>query len=339
MEPSKAPSVNILLCSVGRRVELVKAFKQAYQSSGWAGQIVGLDINPLAPALWEVDRPYIVPRLNDPHYIPTLLNICQREKIDLVLPLIDYDIPVLAAHQAAIEATGARVGVIPAAKTSIVNDKWETFRFFQHIGVPTPQSWLPEMLDYSTMKYPLFVKPRHGSASQHTYKIGDARELAFFVEYVPDPIVQEYVPGPEITNDVICDFHGRLLGFVSRKRVEVRSGEVNKGVTLFDQAIGDACRTIARELPAVGPITVQCMMRDDQPLFTEINARLGGGIPLGIAAGVNSPLLLLQLAAGVEVDPQTLGDYQTDLFLSRFDDSRFLTTDDCNRMAQNKYTA
>ena len=118
---------------------------------------------------------------------------------------------------------------------------------------------------------------------------------------------------------------GTLLGVVSRRRIEVRSGEVAKAVTVRHQAIIDGCARIASELPAVGPITVQCMMRGNVPCFTEINARFGGGVPLAIAAGLDLPLLLLSRCAGIPVSAPPLGTYQTDLHIIRFDESYFLT--------------
>ena len=330
----------ILFTSIGRRVELVRAFKKALENLPFTGEILGTDINPLAPALWEVDFPYIVPRLDHPKYIPELKKICLKHHVKLILPLIDHDIPILAAHRADIESTGAKLGVIPQNRVDVVGDKWETYQFFKSLQIPTPQSWLPHMIqNVEKVCFPLFIKPRHGSASQNTFRVNTQKELNFFTDYVPNPIIQECILGPEITNDLICDLSSNLIGFVSRQRIEVRSGEVNRGVTIFNQGIYDHCQSIARQLPAIGPITVQCLMKGQTPLFTEINARLGGGVPLGIAAGVPSPEMLLRVAANQQVTPPPANQYQTDLYLSRFDDSRFLTKHDKHQMAQNRYSA
>ena len=326
-------SVSVLFTSVGRRVELMRAFREAYETLGLDGKIVGVDIDPLAPALQVVDHPYIVPRLNSPEFIPTLVEICRQEKITLVFPLIDPDIPILAANRTILEETGARVVVISSNAVALTADKWLTNQFFERLGLPTPRSWLPAQCDPDEIDYPVFIKPRRGSAAKSTFRVSDPEELRFFSRYVPDPIIQEYLSGPEITNDVICDLEGEVLSVVSRQRIEVRWGEVAKGVTIYNPDIIDACVQIARALPAVGPITVQCMMKDDVPHFTEINARLGGGLPLGIAAGVDSPKWLLAKAAGIAVDIPPLGSYQRDLYLTRFDESFFLTKDDRAQMA------
>jgi carbamoyl-phosphate synthase large subunit len=320
--------VNVLFTSVGRRVELMVAFRQAYQSLDLTGNIVAVDIDPLAPAAHTVDRFYIVPRTASPDYPTALADICRREKVGLVFPLIDPDIPVLAQHRQNIEATGARLAVVSPGAAAICSDKWRCFELFQELGLPAPISWLPEELDGSTLDYPLFIKPRFGSAGKNAFLIHNRRELAFFVDYVPDPIIQEYLPGPEITNDVICDLEGEVLGISSRQRIEVRWGEVAKGVTLYDPAIARDCVKIARALPAIGPITVQCMIKDETPHFTEINARFGGGLPLGITAGVDAPRWLLARAAGLPIQIPPLGSYRQDLYLTRYDSSRFLTQDE-----------
>jgi len=314
----------------------MRAFRRAYETLGLAGKIVATDIDPLAPALQEVDRPYIVPRLDSPDYIPALVGICQQEEVGLIFPLIDPDIPVLAANRTVLEETGVRVAVVSSDAEVLTADKWLTTQFFQRLGLSTPRSWLPSQRDPDEIDYPVFIKPRRGSAAKYTFRVSEIEELRFFSRYVPDPIIQEYLPGPEITNDVICDLEGEILGMVSRERIEVRWGEVAKGVTIYNPEITAACVRIAEALPAVGPITVQCMMKRGVPHFTEINARLGGGIPLGIAAGVDSLCWLLARAAGLPVEIPPLGTYRTGLYLTRFDGSFFISEDDHATMASHR---
>ncbi|MCB0112165.1 MAG: ATP-grasp domain-containing protein [Caldilineaceae bacterium] len=325
--------VNLLFPSVGRRVELLRHFRNAYAALGINGNIVALDIDPLAPALQVADKVYLVPRYTEPTYIPTIADICRREKINLIFPLIDPDIPRFAAERTCLEATGAKLAVIPHEAALITGDKWATTTFFQSLGLATPRSWLPEELPAEELPYPLFIKPRDGSAAQNTFRVRNRKELDFFVEYVPNPILQEFLPGPEITCDVVADLAGKVLGVVMRQRIAVRSGEVVKGVTVYDPMIAEACVKIAQALPAVGPITVQCMMKAGIPHFTEINARFGGGVPLGVAAGVDAPRWLLAKAAGIPIEIPPIGSYQSGLYMTRFDDSYFLSEQDREALA------
>lgn len=317
--------MNVLFTSVGRRVELVRAFRSAYHELQLEGRIIAVDIDPLAPALHVADRPLIVPVVDSPDYIPALIDICMEERVDVVFPLIDPDIQVLSLHRAKLEAVGARIAVVPIEAARICGDKWLTTGFFRQLGLATPRTWLAGQVDPAIVTYPLFIKPRNGSAAKHAFKVRNAAELAFFANYVPDSVVQEYLPGPEITNDLICDLNSEVLAVVSRRRIEVRGGEVVKGVTVYDPEIADACVAIAGALPAVGPVTVQCIMKQGRPHFTEINARFGGGVPLGIASGVDSPRWLLARLAGMKVKIPPLGSYRTGCYMTRFDDSFFLS--------------
>ena len=317
--------MNILFTSIGRRVELVRAFNRAFQSLHLKGKIVGTDMDRLAPALRVVDAAYIVPPLDSPDYISAIAGICKKEQIDFIFPLIDPGVSFLATHSKALETAGARVVVISPEAAKITTDKYATERFFLGLGLAVPKSWLPQQIDPSECSYPVFIKPRAGSASKNAFYAENRRELEFFLQYIQDPIVQECLPGPEVTSDVICDLEGNVLAVVSRRRLEVRFGEVSKGVTIFDSRIIDACVKIAQELGAIGPITVQCMMKDNIPHFTEINARFGGGLPLGIEAGVDSPKWLLARLAGIPIEIPPLGTYRTGLYMTRYDESFFIT--------------
>jgi carbamoyl-phosphate synthase large subunit len=327
--------MNVLFTSVGRRVELLKAFRTAYRSLQLEGCIIALDIDPLAPALRLADRSYIVPRLDSLDYIPTLVDICAKERADVVFPLIDPDVQVLSQHRAQIEAVGARLAVVSIEAAKICGDKLLTAEFFQQLGLATPRSWLPGQIDPATAAYPLFIKPRNGSAAKNAFKVRDARELAFFSGYVPNAVIQEFLPGPEITNDLVCDLNSDVLAVVSRRRIEVRAGEVAKGITVRDPRVIEACVSIARALPAVGPITAQCIVKDGLPYFTEINARFGGGVSLGIASGADSPRWLLARLAGIDVKIPSLGSYLTGRYMTRFDDSFFVSQAEYEQMASH----
>lgn len=163
--------INVLFTSAGRRVELLRAFRQAYETLALPGHIIATDIDPLAPALQAADRFYMTPRYTASDYMPTLLDICEREAITLLFPLIDPDIPLLAAQKEAFAAVGTQVVVVDARAEAITSDKWETTRFFRDLGLAVPYSWLAHEIDPATAAYPLFIKPRQGSAAKFTFKV------------------------------------------------------------------------------------------------------------------------------------------------------------------------
>jgi carbamoyl-phosphate synthase large subunit len=330
--------VNILFTSAGRRVELLREFRRALTDLSIDGSVIAIDIDPLAPALSQADRYYMVPRITEPGFVPTVLDICERDNIDLLIPLVDRDIPVLVPHRDDIESRGTRALLPTAEAADIVSDKWLTYEFFSGLGVDTPRSWLPEQARAEELDYPVFIKPRFGSAGEGTFRVNNRRELDFFLTYVDRPIVQEYLPGPEITSDVLCDLAGNVAAVVSRRRIEVRTGEVSKGVTVLDPEIIERCVAVAKGLESIGPITVQCLMRaDGSPCFTEVNHRFGGGIPLAVAAGAPYPHWLLALAADRNVGIPPLGSYREGVYLTRFDESLIMTKQERHDIQSHRF--
>ena len=314
--------VNILFTSIGRRVELINSWKKAYADLGISGQIIGTDIDPLAAAANFVDSFHIVPKSNHKNFISSIQDICNEKDINLVFPLNDHDLGPLSVGKSLLEQNGRIVVVCNKQTIKISTDKLKTYEFFKDSGISTPKTWKPNEKNESD--FPLLIKPRYGSASQNVFKVNNQDELKFYIPRIEDPIIQQFINGPEITTDVICDFKGSIVGIVNRERLEVRWGEVAKGKTIFDNNVINNCKNIAENLDIVGPITVQCILKDNDAYFIEINARYGGGAPLGIAAGVKSPHWYLSIASGIELDLPQIGSFKKNLYLSRYDNSIFI---------------
>jgi len=320
------PPVNLLLVNVGRRVELLRLFRQAYRAAGLSGRILATDVDPLAPALQEADAHFLIPRVDDPAFVPTLARICRSESVSLVFPLIDPAIPALAGRRAEFEAVGARLAVVPAEAAERTHDKWKFNQWLASGGFPAPPTWLPGDLP-ADPAFPLFVKPRYGSAGRQSFRVENHEELDFYLRRVDQPVIQPFIAGPEVTNDVFCGLDGEVWAVVSRRRIEVRWGEVHKGVTIWDPSLLETCAAMARRLGAIGPITIQCLLQDGRPLFSEINARFAGGMPLAVAAGVPALQWYLQQAAGIRIEAPPLGTYRAGVYLTRYDESFFLEGD------------
>jgi carbamoyl-phosphate synthase large subunit len=168
------------------------------------------------------------------------------------------------------------------------------------------------------------MKPLDGSASKGIFKIRNRKELLFFKDYVPRPILQEYVEGTEYTLDIFYDFSGKLRCIVPRKRIEVRAGEVSKAMVADNEKIVNEGWKAAECLKGcVGCINIQCFLTNDGTLkFVEINPRFGGGVPLSLKAGADFPRWIIEMARGN--DPGDIRDaYRKNIYMLRYDDAVF----------------
>ena len=117
--------MNILFCSVGRRCELLKDFRKTL---GDKVHMVVTDNSVYAPAPAFADVCYKVPLITAPEYIPTILDICRKEKIDAVTTLIDPEIAILATHRKEFEELGVEV-LAPYEETAkLCFDKFEMYK-------------------------------------------------------------------------------------------------------------------------------------------------------------------------------------------------------------------
>jgi len=317
---------NILFTSVGRRVSLIRHFKETLQSLGFSGGIFATDLQKNAPALFVADIGEMVPRVTDPNYICILKDICQRHSIDLVVPLIDTELHLLAPHRAEFAHMGVTLLVSSTDVSNICFDKRHTGEFFHSIGVKTPAILDPEtILADPDARYPYLLKPATGSCSVGVTKINSPNELEFFRKYVPDPIVQELIQGQEYTLDILVDFAGKARSVVPRLRIETRAGEVSKGLTVKNPAIIEAGRHVAESLPgALGCITAQCFLTPDgEIVFIEINPRFGGGFPLSAAAGADFPRWIIEMMLNTYKD-RPIDDWQDNLAMLRYDEGIFV---------------
>jgi carbamoyl-phosphate synthase large subunit len=300
----------VLFTCAGQRVDIVSAFGRAGATT------IATDINPLAPALYHADQYALVPRIDEPDYIPQLRALIDEHDVRLVVPLTDLDQLPLA--QARDQLGAAFVLLPPAEVVEQMGDKYLAHETFERLGIPSPDSRLPEALP-ATLDYPVLVKARNGFGSRHIYRAHDRAELEFHLARTPvASFVQACCQGVEFSIDVFCDFDGRCLNAIPRTMIESKGGESIKGMTIKDQELIDYGRRVAEALPIWGPANVQCFREGDGTLLvTDVNPRFGGAFPLPLAAGSRYPELAIALANGERPEPR-VGDFREGVIMTRF---------------------
>lgn len=309
----------------------MRAFKRAVSDLGC---VFAADCDPTAPALFAADRGYILPKVSSPEYGRYLLELCLSNEINLVVPLIDPELPVLAREKATFLKHGIVLAVSDENVISIANDKLLTAQFFSSVGVPSPVtvdagSYLTNPEIWPALHFPVVVKPKHGSAGQGMAVCFNHKDMEYCCSKLPEgeAIIQEHLSGSEVTIDVFSDGSGNLIELVPRRRLKVRGGEVERGVTVDCGDFINYVASIVRALKPYGVINIQCFVTPTGPVFTEINARFGGGYPLADAAGACFPEMLVQLALGESIIPR-IGQYKRNIVMTRYDSAFYARMED-----------
>ncbi|GIM28757.1 carbamoyl phosphate synthase [Clostridium polyendosporum] len=314
---------NTLILSAGRRVELIKCFKEAAKAIDTESKIIAVDISNTAPAIYFADKYYIIPRIEEKNYVDSLINICRKEDIKLIIPTIDTELLVIAENKMRIERdTDAKVLISDINVINVCRNKFNTNKFFEENKFGAPKLITKEDIKENNYKFPLFIKPVNGSSSINAFKINSKKELEFFIDYVQNPIIQEFIQGEEFTVDAFLDFEGNPITIVPRKRLAVRSGEVLKGLISKDREIIEEVKRLLSVLKPIGQITIQCIKTETGIKFIEINPRFGGGAPMSIKVGANSSMNLYKILSGEKLYYNE--DYEDNIICLRFDNSIFL---------------
>lgn len=311
-------NINILFLSAGRRVELIEHFRKAKEELNIDGKLVAVDLQSDAPAIFFADEYSKIKPIKDEGYIDDLIRICKEKSINLVIPTIDTELKVLSQYKGMIEEeTGAKIMVSDEHVISIIRDKFKTAEFLESHGFKTPRIITEEDLEGKDYSFPMFIKPSDGSSSVSNFKINNEKELDFFKEYVPNPMIQEFVDGEEYCVDIFTDFEGNPITIVPKLRVASRTGEITKGKIVKDKRIVDTMKKLVEVLKPLGEINVDCMVSKDSITIIEINGRFAGGAPMSFKSGADSPKNLLRLLKGEKL--QYNEDYKDNFTVLRYD--------------------
>jgi len=285
---------NALVLSAGRRVDLILTFQEALRRYFQAAEVYATDMDPeFSAACHFSDKWFRVPRVTNSNYIDFLKRLCIEHQIGLVVPTIDTELLLLARHRQEFKDLGIAVIISTPDLVAKCRDKRKTAELFDQLGIDKPAIYKPD-----NIQYPCFCKPYDGSSSigAQTVLTEDMltkEQLANDKNIFMELIGKEYI---EYTIDAYYDKAGQLCCLVPRERIEVRGGEVSKGITRRNP-VYDYLHSRLRNLSgAIGCITVQVFYNPgtESVKGLEINPRFGGGYPLSHSAGANYPEWLIK---------------------------------------------
>ena len=319
--------MNLLILSCGTRDKVVQYFKTAFAEQG---RIVCTDCSPYAPALYEADAHYIVPRITAPDYLEVLYEICKKEAITGVLSLIDPELSLIAAHEAQFRALGVQIIGSDYELCERTLNKWELFGWMEAHGYPCAKTYCTmeafcAALERGEVQFPVFVKPMKGSASIQIAKADDMETVAFLFAHGEQMIIQEYMTGQEIGADVYIDLIcKKVVSIFTKKKLVMRAGETDKAVSFIDEKLFAFITKFAEESGFAGQIDMDLFEKDGVYYISEVNPRFGGGYPHAYACGADHMALIRNNLMGIE-NPVQIGGYAVDKVMMKYNEIMLTT--------------
>lgn len=313
--------MNILFCSAGRRGQLLKNFRQ---SMGNKGKIIATDLSEYAPALYFADKAYLVPRIDDPSYLDSIIDICKKENINAITTVIDPEIEILAKYRDRFESIGVEV-LAPYEETAkLCFDKFAMYEYLTKCGIPTVLTFgdfnsFKTAFDSGKIDFPVFVKPRTGSGSVGARKICNIEDLKCAFDADSSLIVQEFMQGRDLDADVYIDTVTKEpVAIFTKKKISTTIGGANKTVSFKDERLFKLIINALKFFKFNGPIDVDFFERDGQYYLSEINPRFGGAYLHAYGAGVNFIKLIENNLNGI-ANKSIIGEYDEGVVMMMYD--------------------
>lgn len=314
--------INILILSAGTRNKIVQYFKKTL---GENGKVIATDMSTIAPAIYEADKYYIVPRITEPGYIDIILDICKKENIGGVLSLIDPELSLLAENEEKFKNIGTTVIGSSYELCERALDKMQMFQWLRSHGYNCAKSYVDKNEFFADVKtgkanYPVFVKPVRGSASIAISKVFDNETVDLLFDHSDNLMIQEYLDGQEIGADCYIDLlSGELVSVFTKKKIVMRAGETDKSVSFKDEKLFELIKKFVNESGWRGQIDIDIFEINGEYHISEVNPRFGGGYPHAYECGADHMKLIVNNLNGI-VNSDVIGNYKENVYMMKYNE-------------------
>ena len=314
--------MNILILSAGTRNKVVQYFRKALEGKG---SVIAADMSPLAPALYEADRFYLVPSMTAPGYLDEILAICEKENITGVLSLIDPELSLLAENSERFRNAGVTVIGSDYELCETALDKYRMYGWLTAHGYKCARSYVSKEEFYrdaeaGKITYPVFVKPVRGSASIAISKVCDKETVELLFSHDDGLMIQEFLCGTEIGADVYIDMlSGEVVSVFTKKKLKMRAGETDKAVSFKDEKLFALIERFAVEAGYRGQIDIDIFDIDGEYYISEVNPRFGGGYPHAYECGADHMKLIVNNLEG-NANEKNIGAYKEGVYMMKYNE-------------------
>lgn len=314
--------MNILILSAGTRNKIVQYFVKTLNGQG---KVIATDMSNLAPAIYDADKFYIVPKMTDPTYLDVILKICKEENVSGVLSLIDPELSFLAMNKEKFNEIGTTVIGSSYDLCELSLDKFKMFEWLTNYGYNCAKSYMDKEKFYEdvineNITYPVFVKPARGSASIAISKVYDKETVELLFAHDEGLMIQEFLNGQEIGADVYIDMiSGEVVSIFTKKKLKMRAGETDKAVSFKDDKLFNLIKKFVSEAGYRGQIDIDIFEINGEYYISEVNPRFGGGYPHAYESGCDHMKLIENNLEG-NINKSAIGTYKSDIYMMKYNE-------------------
>lgn len=229
--------------------------------------LVGTNTTAVSAGNHLCDVVYQVPFSTNKNYLKSILEICEKEKVELIIPSTDFEAYYLSLSHEKLPLL-ASSGL---NETELFLNKYLTWKEFSKCNIPFAMSVLPS--EYNNDFKELIVKPTKGRGSREVYI--NPKDVKLFSD---EFIVQELYKGKEITTTFYVKKNGELHGFITFER-ELENGMTTKCEVIdeYDKEIKKIILAMIKNFSIRGSCNIQSIVTNTKKIVPfEVNCRISG---------------------------------------------------------------
>tara|TARA_E500000178_G_scaffold331780_1_gene364981 strand:+ start:831 stop:1766 length:936 start_codon:yes stop_codon:yes gene_type:complete len=289
--------MNILITNPGRRIYFIKFLldiKKKYKKL----KIHTSDCNIFLPTMnIQNIKTHLVPKVKDSKqkYKASIVNIVKKNKIQLILPVTDYDILILASLKKRFKRLGCEIAVPSIEVTRILHNKYKTYLFCKKNNISSPELPKSKNIKKLNKNSSLIEKEMSGSASKNIKVLKKKSKFKIKKNF----IYQKFIHGKEIHFDILNDFEGKYITSCVKEKIAIKNGETDIAQIIKKREYTNLAKQISQKIRHQGNLDCDAIVdKKGKVHFLDFNPRFGGGYPFTHLSGMNFIEILINLVNG-----------------------------------------
>lgn len=257
-------------------------------------RVVGCNIYPKE---WivescEMDAFYQAPPVSDSEkYLEFMKDLCVKEKIEYLLPMIDYEIDLLNVNREWFDEHGVVLCMSPKEGIDIIRNKKKLADFIAE-ECPKTQS-IPTLMLRDIKKlewdFPIVCKPYNGRSSQGLKYIYNQEEWEEFTTTADKDtyIVEPFIDGPLVMVEVVRQANPhKVIAMTRRELIATPHGCSTTVYVYQDKELEEASKILADKLNVLGDVNFEYILdKNGTYHLVECNPRFSAGCEFSCMGG------------------------------------------------------
>lgn len=274
-------------------------------------RVVGCNIYPKEWIVdsMKMDEFYQAPPVSENEkYLDFIKELCMKENISYVYPMIDYEIDLLNKNRDWFESRGIVLCMSNKKSIDVIRNKKVLADFIgdkcrSTNSIPTLFLKDIEKLEW---EFPIVCKPFDGRSSQGLQYLHDKKEWDDFTAYADKDkyIVQPYIEGPRIVVEIVRQKEPHKVVAMSRRELISTPHGCSLTVLVYqDRKLEESARQLADALDVIGDVNFEYILdKNGNYHFIECNPRFSAGCEFSCMGGYDCVENHMKCFMGLEIE-------------------------------------